>query len=444
MRGRRALVAAVAYLAATAYFTWPLVRLTGSHIFPRGSADDILLVLWILAWDVHALATDPTRLFSGNILHPASNVLARSEHLLGTLPAFGPAFVATQNPVLGMNVMMCASFVLGAVFMHALVWTWTRSTVAAYAAGLSFAFATWRINGLNWPHLLNTQYLPLLVLGVERTMTTHRLRWALLLSAALTLQLLASYYLAYMAAIVFGTFVVASAFRCSQARSRDAWIALSVALLLPTILLVAVSTPYLRADEAGVLRWSRADDRLLDGLAMLGGPSFVLRGFVGWGPTVLAVFALVGMVIGSADRVHRLRMGALVALLACALAVSPGPRGLFGGAISVYSWLESVLPRIFARPHPIPVRDSCELRSFGVGGDRRLEADGIRPTGATGRPMSVGGARRVPRRLPCVVYERPIRGGTADWGSRALGLSLAGDSWRGRSASGVAHARTSA
>lgn len=331
MRGRRALVAAVAYLAATAYFTWPLVRLTGSHIFPRGSADDILLVLWILAWDVHALATDPTRLFSGNILHPASNVLARSEHLLGTLPAFGPAFVATQNPVLGMNVMMCASFVLGAVFMHALVWTWTRSTVAAYAAGLSFAFATWRINGLNWPHLLNTQYLPLLVLGVERTMTTHRLRWALLLSAALTLQLLASYYLAYMAAIVFGTFVVASAFRCSQARSRDAWIALSVALLLPTILLVAVSTPYLRADEAGVLRWSRADDRLLDGLAMLGGPSFVLRGFVGWGPTVLAVFALVGMVIGSADRVHRLRMGALVALLACALAVSPGPRGLFGG-----------------------------------------------------------------------------------------------------------------
>ena len=124
------------------------------------------------AWDVHALTTDPTRLFSGNILHPASNVLARSEHLLGTLPTFGPAFLATQNPVLGMNIMMCASFVLGAVFMHALAWTWTRSTVAAYAAGLSFAFAPWRINGLNWPHLLSTQYLPLVVLALERTMTT--------------------------------------------------------------------------------------------------------------------------------------------------------------------------------------------------------------------------------------------------------------------------------
>jgi len=165
MSRRQAGLAVAVYLTAGVVGTWPLARLAADHIFTRGSPDDVLLVLWILAWDTRALATEPTRLFSGNMFHPTPDVLAHSEHLLGTVPLFAPWYAATGNPVLGMNLMMLASFVLAGCFMHALIWACTRSHVAAYAAGLSFALAPWRVNGLNWPHLLTTQYLPLVLLG---------------------------------------------------------------------------------------------------------------------------------------------------------------------------------------------------------------------------------------------------------------------------------------
>jgi hypothetical protein len=342
--GSHVLVVTAVYVLATVYFTWPLADLSADRIFPRGSPDDILLVLWILAWDVHALATDPGRLFDGNILHPARQVLAHSEHLLGTLPIFAPVMAITGDPVAALNVMMLGSFLLGGLFMHALIWSWTGSMLAAYVAGLCFAFAPWRINGLNWPHLLSTQYLPLVVLGLERSVKTRSVRAILILAAALSLQLLCSYYLAYMVALVAGTFVAMYALCDPRARRRDVLTALTVGIVPAVAILLAASLPYFELYQAGhFLRPSMDDETVLEVLGTFGRPALITRSFVGWGPAVLALLALAPALSTRADWV-RARVLALAFLFACALAISAGPVGLFGGTLPFYSWLAAVVP----------------------------------------------------------------------------------------------------
>ena len=327
--------ALVVYAAATAYCTWPLARLSADYIFPRGSPDDILLVLWILSWDVHAIRTGVAQLFDGNILHPASAILRHSEHMLGALPFFAPTNVSTGDPVLALNVVMLASFVLGGFFMHALLWSWTGSAVAAFVAGLAFALAPWRINGLNWPHLLSTQYMPLVVLGLERTVMTRRPSAIALLALALSLQLLASYYLAQMTALVVAAFVVAN---LGTIRSRRSWAALAAGLAPPLAALLLISMPYLDAQREGLLRRGH-NDQALEILATFGQPLAVLRGFVGWGPLALALVAL-----APADGFTRKRAWTLAVLLVVALIISPGPRGLWNDVLPLYSWLEAVVP----------------------------------------------------------------------------------------------------
>jgi hypothetical protein len=50
-------------------------------------------------------STNPWNLFNANIYYLASNTLALSEHLLGVLSIFAPAYALTGNPILAYNVV---------------------------------------------------------------------------------------------------------------------------------------------------------------------------------------------------------------------------------------------------------------------------------------------------------------------------------------------------
>jgi hypothetical protein len=64
------------FTALTLLKTYPLIMHFGIYL-PRGLADP-MLVTWILAWDVHALTTDPLNLFNANIFYSMHNTLAPS------------------------------------------------------------------------------------------------------------------------------------------------------------------------------------------------------------------------------------------------------------------------------------------------------------------------------------------------------------------------------
>src|SRR2546429_7910822 len=60
---------------------------------------------WILAWDVHALTTNPAHLYDANIFYPFHDVLAYQDTLLGLLPLAAPVLLLSGNAVLTYNVM---------------------------------------------------------------------------------------------------------------------------------------------------------------------------------------------------------------------------------------------------------------------------------------------------------------------------------------------------
>ena len=95
---RRSLLILAIYSLLTLLLTYPLiVNLTTA--VPNDIGDP-LLNTWILAWDTHALLTDPLNLFNANIFHPLPNTLAYSEHLISTALLALPLQLFFGEPIL--------------------------------------------------------------------------------------------------------------------------------------------------------------------------------------------------------------------------------------------------------------------------------------------------------------------------------------------------------
>jgi hypothetical protein len=230
-------VAWMVFCAVAVVKTYPLVLHFSSHI-PNDPGDP-LLVAWILAWGVHALTTDPWNLFHANILYPAENTLALSEHMLGVLPIFAPAYALTGNPIFGYNAVFFLSFPLSGLALFLLVRHWTRHFWASLLAGTLFAFAPIRFGQISHLHLLNLYWAPLALLFCERFL--RRKRWRDLAGFAVCywLQVLCSVYLGWFTTIAIGLYLLYNVLVDSALRSR--WMlrryaifaAASLAVLLP-------------------------------------------------------------------------------------------------------------------------------------------------------------------------------------------------------------------
>ena len=162
--------------------TWPIAAELSTHLV---NGFDVALTVWIVTWVARTVVTAPTRLFQGNIFHPAPDALAYSEHILGALPVTLPAYWATGDPIFTHQVLLLATFVLSALAMAALVRFWTGSEVAAFVGGALFAFARWRFARLYWVQVLLTFYAPLVVLFSSRYLRAGRRRDLLVAGASL-------------------------------------------------------------------------------------------------------------------------------------------------------------------------------------------------------------------------------------------------------------------
>jgi hypothetical protein len=128
---------------------------------------DPLLNTWILAWDGHALLTDPAHLFDANIFFPLKDTLAYSEHLLGTALPMVPILLISGEPVLAYNVAFLTSFMLSGFGLYLLALRYTGNRLAAFLAGLAFAFAPYHLSLMGHLSLLTVQWLPLALLYLD-------------------------------------------------------------------------------------------------------------------------------------------------------------------------------------------------------------------------------------------------------------------------------------
>ena len=95
-------VATLAFFAALiAWLTWPLATHLETHLpntVPFKCQLDTVYMVWMLAGECHALATDPTGILEANIFHPAHHARFYGDTGFGALPYFASTYGLTGNP----------------------------------------------------------------------------------------------------------------------------------------------------------------------------------------------------------------------------------------------------------------------------------------------------------------------------------------------------------
>ncbi len=204
--------------------------------------------MWILSWDVDQMrriaAGDLGRIasfFDANIFYPLPLTLAYSEHLLAQAIQIAPLYLLTANPVLCYNLLFLSTFALSGLGMYLLVRELTGSTWAAFAAGLLFAFAPYRLTQASHLQVLSSQWMPFVLYGLLRYFETRRITPLAGAALALAAQNLSSgYYLLFFApfAAAFGIWQIAIR---GLWRDRRVWAHLAAA----TVTVAAITAPFL-------------------------------------------------------------------------------------------------------------------------------------------------------------------------------------------------------
>lgn len=286
---------------------------------------DVNLVMWILSWDWHALTTDPWRLFDANIFHPAPKTLAASEHLLGHLPLFGPAYGLSGNPVLAYQVNFFGNLVLSGAALYALLRHWGTPTGAAFFGGLLYVFFPFRMHFADYAHLSAGQYVPVALLFLDRTLLYARVRDALAFALLLLVQMLCSYYLAYFTLVALGGYGLGVLWGGRGRLRRRGLLLVAVAALLAGGVTAAFSIPYVQFRSAGSIP-TETDLRYLKLFSI--GPwwDFLTRGNIHYLGALPLLLAAAGLVLPRrvSERVPWVRPAVLGLAVACyAMAFGP-------------------------------------------------------------------------------------------------------------------------
>jgi hypothetical protein len=214
---------------------------------------DLYLNVWILAWEAHAALHEPSRLFDGNVYHPAPGAILGSENMLAHLPVTAPALALSGNALVVLKAMAFESFVLAGLAMFAFVWRRTRDPVAGLVAGAAYAFTPIRVETLPQPQYLGTMYLPLALLAVDVLADTGSRRAAVGLALALAMQALACVYVGFFTFVAVPVYALVRLARVPLARRARTGVAALAAFAAAGALLVPVAWPYLRARSLGVI-----------------------------------------------------------------------------------------------------------------------------------------------------------------------------------------------
>lgn len=219
------------------------------HLANASYEGDSRLLIWTLAWDSRAILT-ATPLFEANMFHPASGSLAWAEHHVGIALFAMPTYALTGNPVLAYWLVWLTAFFLNALAMQALANRVTGDRVAAFAAGLIYAFCFFRMHHAHGHlQLLWTWPLPLMPLALERWAERPSVIHAGIVATLVLLQALSGWYLAVYVALL--SLVTASVLFSTTRITTAHAISGALALTISVPILAWFAAPYVRVDPSG-------------------------------------------------------------------------------------------------------------------------------------------------------------------------------------------------
>lgn len=221
-----------ALFAVAASLVWVTPHLL--HIRQVPTVGDPIFSAWRLARFAHQLLNDPTRLFDGNIFHPARDTLTYSDPtVLEGLLAF-PFIAAGGDPLTVSNALFLASFPLSALAFFYAGWRLTSDPRAGCIAGILGGLSAFKIEHYAHLELQFFWFAPLTLIALMRMLADPTARSGAVFGALLAGQWLASMYFGVML-LVFLTpvaLLLAVAWRVRPTRALLAAIATSSAILL--------------------------------------------------------------------------------------------------------------------------------------------------------------------------------------------------------------------
>jgi hypothetical protein len=198
---------------------------------------------------LHAILT-ASPLFDANMFHPASESLAWAEHHIGIALFAMPTYAVSGNPVLAYWLVWLMAFPLNALAMQALAYRVTGDRIAAFAAGLVYAFCFFRMHHAHGHlQLLWTWPLPLVPLALERWAERPSVLHAGIVATLVLVQALSGWYLAvYVALLSLDTAAVL--FWTRRITVAHVFFG-AFALTISVPFLAWFAAPYLRVDPSG-------------------------------------------------------------------------------------------------------------------------------------------------------------------------------------------------
>ena len=288
----------LATLALTLLWTAPWLRVVENGLLDARSQgqiqedSDAQLVIWTLAWQAHAVRTNPASFFDANIFHPSAGTLLGSDLFVSPALLAAPIYWVSNNAILAANLLAIAGYGLCFLLGYLLVRRSQGTPLAATLAGIAIALGPFRVP----PSLHALQYsawlLPLvLLLWARAEERANATRW-LLLALGITLGLFTSVYMAAMVVVL----LACEALTCWAQRGFRTLPRLLSAALPGGAALLAYARLYLgRAGEPGVTPVDTQTSFEVVGRLMQGAyidPSHPIVG-VGWIVLALAVLGVV-------------------------------------------------------------------------------------------------------------------------------------------------------
>ncbi len=241
---REHLLVILFFLVITFLFTLPFSVHVHDHIL--AIPVDNLLNAYIMAWDAHALLTNPFALFHANINYPSRDALAFSEHLftLGLLSL--PLQVLTGNAILAHNLILLLGFALCGYTMYLLAKYLTRNRLAALAAGFFFAFVPYHFSTIVHAHVTLYFFQPLVVFFLIRYFEEGGKRNLLGFGLSFLAQALLSWYQLAFSTLPVALILAWRLLSVRRLRHLAAIFKVAAVLLLCLLLVVPFALPYLR------------------------------------------------------------------------------------------------------------------------------------------------------------------------------------------------------
>lgn len=316
---------ATVYLVLALAWSWPLPL----HLANRFTHDpgDPLLNTYLIWWNAQAVPLT-AKYWNPPFYWPMRGAMALSEHLAGLSPFTTPLQRLGASPLLAYNLLIIASSWWTGLATHALLKRLTASTLAAYCAGIAFAYAPYRTSQINHIQLYACWWIPVALLALHAHYEDRRVRWLILLSVAYLLQGLTNGYLLLFMPVLIAGWLLWFTRRAQMGAAGRVMVALAVAVGLALPFLLEYVTIHKALGLSRTLdemtAYSARPDSFLSATPILRfwhtRPPFTTEHYLFPGVTALSL-ALAGLIVARRD--SRYRFYLLAAILMAWLSAGP-------------------------------------------------------------------------------------------------------------------------